>query len=186
MTVNPVEAEILMASVDRPECFQLVVETWGEALVGYFFRRTFDAEVSMDLTAETFAVAFERRASYVNTGAPASAWLFGIASRELSRYRRRRRVSMRAVQRLGIQPPTLDQDSIDRIEELVDAEAHRAALSAAVGHLTAKERDAIRLRVIDQHPYDEVSRQLGCSEGAARVRVHRGLQRLAHLLEVTT
>jgi DNA-directed RNA polymerase specialized sigma24 family protein len=34
-------------------------------------------------------------------------------------------------------------------------------------------------------PYREVAKRLGCSEGAARVRVARGLARLAEILEVS-
>ena len=183
--MTPDDAEVLRASVEDPAAFRHVVERWGEPVLGFFYRRTFDAEVSLELTAETMAVAFERRARFVDTGAPASAWLFGIARRELSRYRRRRRVAMRAVQRLGLEVPILDDSSIERIESLVDAEAHRDALMSAMARLSTKERDAVRLRVLEQYPYDEVSRRLGCSEGAARVRVHRGLHRMAQLLEVT-
>jgi DNA-directed RNA polymerase specialized sigma24 family protein len=39
------------------------------------------------------------------------------------------------------------------------------------------------LRVGHDLPYAEVARRLGCSEGAARVRVTRALTRLADLLE---
>ena len=42
----------------------------------------------------------------------------------------------------------------------------------------------LRLRVAEQRPYGEVAALLGCSEGAARVRVSRGLTRLAEELEV--
>jgi DNA-directed RNA polymerase specialized sigma24 family protein len=34
-------------------------------------------------------------------------------------------------------------------------------------------------------PYREVAQRLGCSEAAARVRVARGLSRLADMLEVS-
>jgi DNA-directed RNA polymerase specialized sigma24 family protein len=38
------------------------------------------------------------------------------------------------------------------------------------------------LRVLDGLPYDEVAADLSTSEGAARVRVARGLGRLRHRL----
>jgi len=43
---------------------------------------------------------------------------------------------------------------------------------------------AVALRIAEDLPYHEVARRLGCSEGAARVRVTRGLDQLAQLLEV--
>jgi RNA polymerase sigma-70 factor (ECF subfamily) len=80
--------------------------------------------------------------------------------------------------------PALDDMSLERIDALVDAGSFHEAIRAALLQLSDKEREAIRLRVLDDQPYSAVAAALGCSEGAARVRVHRGLARLSHLLEV--
>jgi RNA polymerase sigma-70 factor (ECF subfamily) len=61
----------------------------------------------------------------------------------------------------------------------------RPALSAALEQLPRATARAVALRVTDELPYAEVAAQLGCSEGAARVRVMRGLDQLANLLEAT-
>lgn len=178
------DAEALVESVDDPERFGVVVRRWSQPLLRYFYRRTFDADASLDLVAETLAVAFERRDRYRTTETPADAWVFGIARRELGRYRRRHAVRTRAAHRLGVEVPVLDDVSLERIDALVDAESFREAIRAALQQLSDKERDAIRLRVLDDQPYSAVAAALDCSEGAARVRVHRGLVRLSHLLEV--
>lgn len=52
------------------------------------------------------------------------------------------------------------------------------ALTHALAGLPASQVDTLRLRVMEDLPYSEVARRLGCSEGAARVRVSRGLARL--------
>jgi RNA polymerase sigma factor (sigma-70 family) len=75
--------------------------------------------------------------------------------------------------------------SLERIEELVDAAQWRTALGEALAQLTTAERDAIRLRVIEQLDYATVAARLRCSEQAARARVHRGLARLATTLGAT-
>jgi RNA polymerase sigma-70 factor (ECF subfamily) len=90
---------------------------------------------------------------------------------------------MRAVERLGIQAPTLDDESIQRIEELVDVEAYKPKLLAALEQLSINEREAVQLRVIEELDYKAVAHELGCSVAAARVRVHRGLSRLNTMLE---
>jgi RNA polymerase sigma factor (sigma-70 family) len=113
------------------------------------------------------------------------AWLYGIAARELAAYRRRQRVELRACQRLAVTVPSPDDTSLERIEELVDAAQWRTALGEALAQLTTAERDAIRLRVIEQLDYPTVAERLCCSEQAARARVHRGLARLATTLEAT-
>jgi len=177
------DAELLMASGHDAAAFRVLYERWAQRLLGFFYRRTFDAEAAADLVAETFAVAYLKRRRFVDMGAPDGAWLFGIARRELGRYRRRRRVEMRALAKLGAARPPLDDESVARIDELVDITAYRSELDAALGRLTAKQRAAVRLRVVEDRTYPEVAEMLGCSEGAARVRVHRGLGRLAESLE---
>jgi RNA polymerase sigma-70 factor (ECF subfamily) len=51
-----------------------------------------------------------------------------------------------------------------------------------MAELPAGERDAVELRVIDGLPYDAVAAGLSTTEGAARVRVARGLGRLRQRL----
>ena len=82
--------------------------------------RVRDPEVAADLLAETFAVAYERRHRFKDTGSPGGAWLYGIARKELAHYFRRRAVDRRALTRLGIAVPPLDEESVARIEQLAD------------------------------------------------------------------
>jgi RNA polymerase sigma factor (sigma-70 family) len=180
------DAELLLASRRDPRAFRELYGRWADRLLAYFYRRVLDAEVAADLLAETFAVAFERRHRYRDTGQPGAAWLYGIAAKELSHWFRRQEVERRAVRRLGIQVPALDDESIARIEAMADAAAQRAALAAALDRMTNRERDAVQLRVVEELGYPEIAAKLGCSVGAARTRVHRGLARLADLLEVAT
>ncbi|HEV2920550.1 MAG TPA: sigma-70 family RNA polymerase sigma factor, partial [Actinomycetota bacterium] len=118
-------------------------------------------------------------------GRPGSAWLFGIAQKELAHWVRHRAAEQRAVRRLGIVVPALDDESIARIEALADVAAHREALTEALGRMTDLERDAVRLRVLEELDYRTIAARLGCTEGTARGRVHRGLTRLARLMEVS-
>ena len=173
------DGELLVASRHDPAAFRVFYERWTRQMFGYFYRRTFDAHVSADLLAETFAVAWEKRNRFRDIGKPAGAWLYGIARRELSRYRRRRRIELSAVRRLGMSVPAIEVDELERIEDAVDASAFRADLVHALERLSARDRDSIRIRVVEGRPFREVAQELGCSEGAARVRVHRALLKVA-------
>ena len=179
------DAELLIASREDPAAFRELYDRWADRLLAYFYRRVLDPEVAADLLAETFAVAFERRRRFRDVGRPGATWLYGIAGRELSHWFRRQRVEQRAVRRLGLNVPALDDESIARIEALADTESHRAALASALEQMTAAERDAVELRVVAELGYAEIASRLDCTEAAARVRVHRGLARLNHLMEAT-
>jgi RNA polymerase sigma factor (sigma-70 family) len=156
----------------------------AERVLIYLARRCLDSEVAVDLMAETFAQAFEHRGRYRGASeAEAAAWVFGIARHQLTHYLRRGRAERKALGRLGLELPALDQDDRARIEELAGLGEIRGALKRHFGHLSAEQRDAVRLRVIDELPYAEVARRLRVSEDAARARVSRGIRRLSAALD---
>src|SRR3954451_24069761 len=183
--MTPTDAELLIASRDDPRAFRELYDRWADGLLAYFYRRVLDAEVAGDLLAETFAVAYERRGRFKDVGRPGAAWLYGIAAKELSHWFRRQAVERRAVRRLAIEVPALDDESLARIEALADMESCRAALAAALERMGSGERHAVQLRVVEEMGYAEIADALDCTEAAARTRVHRGLARLNHLMEAT-
>jgi len=177
------DAELLLASRQDPRAFRELYDRWAEELLAYFYRRVLDPDVAADLLAETFAVAFERRRRFRDLGRPGGAWLYGIASKELSHFFRHRQVEKRAIRKLGVMVPVLDQESVQRIEAMIDQDEHRQTLAAAMEQMSAGERDAVELRVISELGYGEIAARLRCSEAAARTRVHRGLAHLSNLME---
>jgi RNA polymerase sigma factor (sigma-70 family) len=156
----------------------------ARAVLAFACRRTADPELAADITAETFAAAYLARRRYREEGAGARGWLLGIARHQIGRAIRRSRASERARRRLGVPPVAMDDLSYERIEELADLAELRAAVRDALRSISPKVAEAVALRVGEELPYDEVARRLNCSEGAARVRVARGLDQLAGLLEV--
>ena len=84
--------EELLASFE-PGSFAVFYRRHVEDLVAFFMRRTRNAELAADLTAETFAAALVARARFDPGRGSASAWLFGIALHKLARVERARRPS---------------------------------------------------------------------------------------------
>ena len=70
-----------------------------------------------------------------------------------------------------------------RQAQRIDAERVAPALHAALGTLPAAQRRAVELRVLDELPYAEVGRSLGCSPLAARIKVSRALGALSRIME---
>jgi RNA polymerase sigma-70 factor (ECF subfamily) len=103
----------------------------------------------------------------------------------LSRYARTGKVRRKAVERLGIRIPDVSEDDHERIVELAGLAELRERVAVAFSDLSGDQRDALRLRVIDELAYAEVAERLGVSEPTARARVSRGLRSLADALEMT-
>jgi RNA polymerase sigma-70 factor (ECF subfamily) len=180
----PSDLELLQAAGRDGRAFAQFYDRHIDAVVAWCYRRTGDAELAADLAMETFAAAYASRKRYVAQHTTALPWLFGIARRKLSAVARGHRLSTKHRARLGLSTSAqLDQVDIERIEALVDAEPLREAVRSAMATLPAGEAQAVWLRVGLDLPYAEVAKRLGCSVGAARVRVFRGLGRLTESLE---
>ena len=160
----------LLASLE-PGSFAVFYRRHVEDLVAFFMRRTRDAELAADLTAETFAAALVARARFDPGRGSASAWLFGIALNKLARVERREAAERRARRRLGMERIELTDADIERIDALGSGERAHVLLE----RLSPQQRDAIRAHVIDERPYGEIARWQGTSEAVVRKRVSRGL-----------
>lgn len=155
-------------------------------LLIWLTRRTYDGQQAVDLVGETYARAWESRARFA--GAPEDAdalagWTFGIARHVLADALRRGRSERAALARLHVEPPQLAPDELVRLEELAELGSLRAALSGALEDLSPEQRDAVRLRVVEELDYAAIARRLGISEDAVRARVSRGLRTLAVAME---
>jgi RNA polymerase sigma-70 factor (ECF subfamily) len=155
-------------------------------LLIWLTRRTYDGQVAVDLVGETYARAWESRRRFRGDPADAealAAWTFGIARHVLADALRRGRSERVAMQRLHVDPPQLAADEIARLEELAELGSLRATLAIALEDLSPEQRDAVRLRVIDELDYPAIAHRLGISEEAVRARVSRGLRTLALSME---
>ncbi len=168
----------LVASRTDPRRFGELYEREHERLFAYFYRRTFCVHTANDLTQETFARALRSLDRFDADKGTAGMWLWGIASRVLTDLHRRRARSDRALRRLGVANEPLDDDTSAELTAMVDVAPVRDAVRLAVAGLPEKVRRAVTMRVLEDRTYEEVAAVLGCSVGAARVRVCRGLKRL--------
>ena len=158
---------------------------WLPLVTGYHLRRTHSRELAFDLTAETFAaVAADLRRFDPDRGSPAG-WLFEIAEHKLLDSWRRARVESSARARLGHEPVLLQDRDLERVEELASL-GDPQRLDRLLAQLPARQRDAIRARVLDERSYPEIAGDMACSEAVVRQRVHRGLSRLRERLKETS
>ena len=139
-----------------------------DTVLGYFARRTGDAELAADLASETFAAALAGRGRYRPRKGAAGAWLFGIASRKLADAQRRGYAERRMCRRLGMERIELTDADVAHIEALGESAQLLEGLPAA-------QAEAVRAHVIDERDYGEIAGELDTSEAVVRKRVSRGL-----------
>ena len=149
-------------------------------VLAYLVRETGDTELAADLAAEVFAAVLLSAARYESQVPSALPWVIGIARHKVLMSWRRGRVEARARQRLGLEPVELDDLALERIEQLADAGVGR--LEQMLEQLPPMEREAVRWHVVDEIGYEEIAKQLNCSEMVVRKRVSRGLGKLRNQL----
>jgi RNA polymerase sigma-70 factor, ECF subfamily len=174
------DEELLVASVGDEEAFAAFYRRHVRPLAGFFMRRTGDAELAADLTAETFAAALAARRRFDPAKGAAIGWLYGIARHKLARTLRRGRVEDRARRTLGMAPTALDDEAIELV---VTTDGDVVEL---LQRLPADQRAAIEARVLDEQEYELIAAATQTSEAAIRKRVSRGLASLRRKLERPT
>lgn len=183
MAKEPV-ADALHRARNEPDQFERFYDEYAEELLTFVARRVYDVDTAVDLMAEVFARALLKCRSFRGkTDAEARGWLYSIATHEIADYFRRSKVEHRAVQRLAMQVRRPSEEDHERIIELAGLRELRGAVRQELGHLSSEQEQAVRLRIIDELPYEEIAEALGISQQAARARVARGLKSLATVLE---
>jgi RNA polymerase sigma factor (sigma-70 family) len=177
------DSELLELTVEDPDAFGAFYDRFEEDLLAFFMRATRRADLAADLTAEVFAGALSSAGLFRTELGSARGWLFGIARHELADMWQRGRVEDRARRRLGLEPMTLSDDALERIDELG---AHGSSGTLRLlEDLPEDQRIAVTGRVLQERSYDELARSLSCSQSVVRQRVSRGLRSLRQRLEQT-
>lgn len=146
--------------------FDDVYAAHRDAVWRYFKRRS--AVDQEDLTTEVFLVAWRRRDELPAEPLP---WLYGVARRVLANHRR-------AGDRRDALAERAAAHAADAAPDLADAVGLRADLARALGQLTERDRELVLLVAWEGLTVAEAAAALGCSRGAAAVRLHRARRRL--------
>jgi RNA polymerase sigma factor (sigma-70 family) len=162
------DAEVVETSLREPAAFEQIFDRHFDVIHRYIHRRV-GPDLADDLAAETFALAFERRAS-CRAGGSVLPWLFGIATNLLRRGWRAERRELRAYGRSGV-----DQwvGYEDEAAARVDGASLGARLAAALAEMRPRERDALLLYALAELSYEEIAFALDVPLGTVSTWLHR-------------
>lgn len=182
------DAELLARSDRDASAFAEVYRRHERAVVVVVGRMVRgDAELTVDVVAETFARAYEARASFRGDGrrgGDARAWLLGIARNVAFAAFRAGRVERDAREALGMEALALGEETRRAVEEAV-LESDDAVVARWLAELPADQREAIRRRVLEEGEYEAIAAELRTSPAVIRQRVSRGLGALRRRTAMT-
>lgn len=137
-------------------------------------RLTGDRALAHDITQITFLSLARGRSRYVD-GCRFRPWLATIAMNALRDHLRRAKREVLVPEGAAV------------LEKAGHVDQHRDAwlavrLEAALGRLPVEQRQAVVLHHLEGFSFAEIAEIAGCTISAAKVRAHRGYQRLRELL----
>ncbi len=172
MSTESSDEELL--TVGGAHGFALLYERRYPLIRGYLHRRVGPhPDLVLDLVAETFARALERREQFDPQRGTAVRWLVGIAHHLLLEAVRKRCVADASRRRLGMERIVVADEQLEMIERESASEFERSLME-----LPKEQREAIERRVLEEEPYAVIAARIGCSEQIVRKRVSRGLATL--------
>jgi RNA polymerase sigma-70 factor (ECF subfamily) len=174
------EALVAAAQAD-PAAFAELYNRYYPQIYRFAHRRTGDASIAEDVTAETFLAAFKSLPRYEWRGIAFSAWLYRIAATVIAGQHRRNGGIAQVPLENTLYPlvePISDEPGPDqRLEMLEEQRLERLRLQAALRKLTPDQRRALQLRYSRPSlvPLAEVADRMGRSEGAVKLLLHRAI-----------
>jgi RNA polymerase sigma factor (sigma-70 family) len=166
-TVTQADAGEIAASEADPRWFASVFDRHATSIYRFVWRRV-GTEGAKDVTAETFRIAFERRASFDPVRGDVLPWLFGIAANVLRSYRRAERRQLRVAHAHKLE----DMEHLG-IEDRLDAEAAGPVLARSLLALSPDDRDTLLLFAWTDLGYDGIASALGVPVGTVGSRLNR-------------
>jgi RNA polymerase sigma factor (sigma-70 family) len=169
MPADSSDEELLLSG--GAQGFGLLYERRYPLIRGYLRRRLGPhPDLVLDLVAETFARALERREQFDPRRGTAVGWLLGIARHLLLDAVRQGRVADASRRRLGMERIVVESEQLER--------ESCSELERSLSGLPSGQREAIERRVLEEEPYAAIAAGIGCSEQVVRKRVSRGLAAL--------
>nr|WP_297912242.1 RNA polymerase sigma factor [uncultured Allomuricauda sp.] len=152
----------------------LLYERHKKKLFGFFYNLGNNPSISEDLVQNVFMRMLQYRNSYSGEGA-FGAWMFKMARNANYDFHKKTLQTgvLRSTSEIQIKDPIED-----RLNEEIEREDNNALLQKALEKLPKGKRELLVLAKYKGLKFSELAQIIGCSEGAAKVRVHRALKEL--------
>ena len=151
----------------------LLYERHKKRLFGFFYNLGNAPSESEDMVQNVFMRILKYRKSYTGEGLFA-AWMFRMA-RNVNYDHHGRSSKNRSVEMVDPDTVRLEREEGD---DHLDKKENTQQLNRALSLLPTEKREVLVLSKLRELKFRELAEILGCSEGAAKVRVHRALNDL--------
>ncbi len=159
--------------------FVSLVEKYQKQVHALAWRKIGDFHIAEEITQDTFLKVYQKLSTLKDPN-QFSGWLYVIATRQCLTWLRKKRIETESLE--GTDTEWIDESAYSRYvaEEhaKVTTEAQREVVKKLLAKLKESERTVMTLHYFGEMTVEEISRFLGVSTSAIKLRLHRARQRL--------
>lgn len=151
----------------------LLYERYKKRLFGFFYQMHKDGSLSEDLVQEVFIKILKYKHTYTEDS-KFVVWLFQIArNASYDSFKKSKKYIHKDIETAGY-----GISSGDDVQESMISIENSKTLKVALNMLSPEKKELIVLSKFKELKYREVGEIVGCTEGNARLKVHRALNDL--------
>lgn len=173
------EGDLVKRAQHNREAFGDLYEIHYQRIFNYAVKRTANVQLALDITSVTFFKAMNQIGKYRWRDIPFAAWLYRIASNEISDYYRkegRRTISIEQISYLADSSEYTDE--VNQAEEELSKHEEFLLLHKKLAELPAIYQEVIALKFFEKKKIKDMVKILGKKEGTIKSLLHRGIEKL--------
>jgi len=176
------EAELLsewqeiQTAQQNPARFRVLYDRYYEPIFRFIHNRTADEETAADLCSQVFLKAMQNLNKFTYKGVPFSAWLYRIATNEITQLFRQQNRN-----RVVVLEDFHTKELANEIDDKAGLEINMQKLSNVIQQLDPDEVTMVQLRYFEQMAFKEVGEIMNITENNAKVKMYRLLQKMKKL-----
>ncbi len=163
---------LIQEAQKNPARFRPLYEKYYVPIFRFVLKRVGEEDLAADITSQVFLKAMKKIGKYEYRGVPFSAWLYRIASNEVTQHFRQssknRVVSISDNHLSGL----VDESYSDNFEE------QKKIMISMLSDLKESDLIMIELRFFEQRSFKEIADILDMTESNAKVKTYRIIERM--------
>ena len=159
--------------------FVSLVNKYQKQVHALAWRKIGDFHIAEEITQDTFLKVYQKLSTLKNPN-QFSGWLYVIATNQCRAWLRKKRIETESLD--DTETEFIDDTAYSKYvaeeQERVNIETQREVVKKLLAKLKESERTVITLHYLGEMTIEEISRFLGVSASAIKLRLHRARQRL--------
>lgn len=173
-----IEQQLIVAAQKNPARFAPLYDKYYRQIFLFIFKKVKNEQLAGDITSKVFLKALLNIKKFKFQGFPLSSWLYRIASNEVNMYYR----TSNKISEVEI----MESDVIELMTEMKEGadEDRQEMLIEALNNLPLEQTELIEFRFFEKMSFKEIGEITGVSEGNAKIRVYRVIEKLKKIMNV--